>query len=59
TTFPLIKLPFDLITNILSFLIKHQDSKVHGSNLIFVNHLFAKAAIPYIWSHLYLKEPTQ
>ncbi|CAG8482399.1 42517_t:CDS:1 [Gigaspora margarita] len=59
TTFPLIKLPFDLIANILSFLIKHQDSKVHGSNLIFVNHLFAKAAIPYIWSHLYLKEPTQ
>ncbi|CAG8618961.1 20481_t:CDS:1 [Dentiscutata erythropus] len=59
TTFPLIKLPFDLIANILSFLIKHQDSKVHGSNLIFVNHLFAKAAIPYVWSHLYLKEPTQ
>ncbi|CAG8528436.1 3540_t:CDS:1 [Cetraspora pellucida] len=58
-TFPLINLPFDLIANILSFLIKHQNSKVHGSNLIFVNHLFAKAAIPYVWSHLYLKEPSQ
>ncbi|CAG8589471.1 1721_t:CDS:1 [Acaulospora morrowiae] len=57
--FPLTKLPFDVIANVLSFSIKHQDSKVIGSQLIYVCLLFAKAAIPHVWKHLYLEEPAQ
>ncbi|CAG8555749.1 17360_t:CDS:1 [Acaulospora colombiana] len=58
-TFPIAKLPFDLIENVLSFSIEHKGSKVIGSQLIYVCLMFAKAAIPHFWRHLYLEEPTQ
>ncbi|CAG8549957.1 5212_t:CDS:1 [Diversispora eburnea] len=58
-TFPLSKLSFDLLVNILSFSIKHEGSKVINSQLIYVCRFFAKAAIPLVWKHLYLQEPTQ
>lgn len=58
-TFPLSEISFDLLVHILSFTIKHENSKVINSQLIYVCRLFAKAAIPLVWKHLYLQEPTQ
>src|SRR6266498_3946858 len=58
-SFPFNKLPYDIIENIIRFSIKNTSLTLRGSQLIFVNRLFAKISIPYIWEHLYLGEPAQ
>ncbi|CAG8491758.1 6764_t:CDS:1 [Funneliformis caledonium] len=58
-SFPFSKLPQDIIENIIRFSIKNTSTTLKGSQLIFVNRLFAKTSIPHIWKHLYLREPSQ
>jgi hypothetical protein len=57
--FPLTKLPYDIIELIIKMSIKNTSSTLTGSQLIFVNRLFSKISIPYIWKHLYLIEPEE
>lgn len=57
--FPITKLPYDIIELIIRVAIKNTSSTLTGSQLIFVNRLFAKISIPYIWKHLYLMEPEE
>ncbi|KAG9300200.1 hypothetical protein G9A89_002646 [Geosiphon pyriformis] len=59
TVFPLNRLPFDLLENVLSFLIKHEDTQVFGVELLYVNRNFARAVVPHIWNHIFIVEPTQ
>src|SRR5437867_3547932 len=58
-SFPLTKIHYDIIENIIRNSIKNTSSTLTGSQLIFVNRLFAKVSIPCIWKHLYLREPGQ
>ncbi|CAJ0849717.1 6074_t:CDS:2 [Entrophospora sp. SA101] len=57
--FPLSKLPFDILENITSIIIKHERFKVIGSNIIFINRTFAKAAIPQVWKTIYIYEANE
>ncbi|GBC07844.1 hypothetical protein RclHR1_07720008 [Rhizophagus clarus] len=57
--FPIAKLPYDIIENIIKVSITNTSLTLSGSQLIFVNRLFAKISIPYIWKHLYLIEPQE
>ncbi|CAG8518326.1 3873_t:CDS:1 [Ambispora leptoticha] len=57
--FPLSKISFDLLENILSFVIKHEDAQVFEAQVLYVNRTWARAAVTHIWSHIYIIEPTQ
>ncbi|RIA78798.1 hypothetical protein C1645_795377 [Glomus cerebriforme] len=57
--FPLTKLPYDIIENVIKISITNTSTTLTGTQLMFVNRLFAKISIPYIWKHLYLIEPEE